>query len=207
MEYPLPLPRKTLSALALGMLLSACIDPQRQAPDVASLDKDGLIPTQLEAPSEKQQKDACWAQDTQPAIIQTVTNQVLIQPATYDDDDTLLTRAVYGTETKQDILRTRAEAWFQTTCPEFIDQAYTATLQRALTVRGYYKGTITGEMNAETRAAIEHYQTQRGLESEMLSLAAAKQLGVAAYGRPKVDKAEEVEVEETEVAIATDVDE
>ncbi|MEP2784219.1 MAG: peptidoglycan-binding domain-containing protein [Pseudoruegeria sp.] len=180
--------KTAMTSLAIFSFLVACGPPQRQTVYVAQLDKDGLIPTQLTAPTATQKNIACWAQDTQPAIVQTKTKQVLLEPATFDTDDTLLTQAVYGTETRQDILRERAEAWFQTTCDAYIDQTYIATAQRALTVRGYYTETITGEMNAATLEAIKDYQTKRGLESTTLSLAAAQQLGVAAYGRPPVSE-------------------
>ena len=91
--------------------------------------------------------------------------------------------AVYVTQTRQDILRERAEVWFRTPCAAEKDLAFIATVQRALTVRGYYKGPITGTLDAPTRAAIKAYQTPRGLESATLSLEAARQLGAAAYGR------------------------
>jgi peptidoglycan hydrolase-like protein with peptidoglycan-binding domain len=39
---------------------------------------------------------------------------------------------------------------------------------------------ITGEMNPETAEAVRRFQAERGLDSPVLSLAAARELGLAA---------------------------
>ncbi|WP_261193605.1 peptidoglycan-binding domain-containing protein [Pseudoruegeria sp. SHC-113] len=169
-------------ALALAGLTAACVEPERRQVAVTAANTAALIPTQTDAP-DTADTGTCWAQDTQPALIQTTTEQVQIAPAKYDEAGTLTAPAVYGTQTRQDILRERAEVWFRTPCAAELDLRFLATVQRALTVRGYYKGPITGTLDSQTRAAIKAYQTPRGLESATLSLEAARQLGVAAYGR------------------------
>ncbi|SLN16828.1 Putative peptidoglycan binding domain protein [Pseudoruegeria aquimaris] len=174
--------RRPVAALAALALLAGCVEPERRQVAVAAADTTGSIRTRTQAP-DAEGDGQCWTQDTQPAIIQTITEQVLVSPARYDDDDTLLSPATYGTQTRQEILRERAEVWFRTPCPPELTVPFVATVQRALTVRGYYTGPINGQLDGPTRAAIKAYQTPRGLESQTLSLDAARQLGVAAYGR------------------------
>jgi len=57
---------------------------------------------------------------------------------------------------------------------------FTATLQRALKARGFYLLPLTGVMDGPTRDAIRRYQHSRGLDSDHLSLAAARELGIVA---------------------------
>jgi len=54
-----------------------------------------------------------------------------------------------------------------------------ASLQRALTARGLYGGQINGMMDRATRHAVRGYQAPLGLDSGILSLAAARKLGLA----------------------------
>ena len=93
-------------------------------------------------------------------------------------DGTVTAPAIYKTETVQRIVREREENWFETPCPEEMTKDFVASLQRALAVRGYYVWQVTGEMDPRTRAAIRRYQQPQGLDSGILSLAAAQQLGL-----------------------------
>ena len=60
-----------------------------------------------------------------------------------------------------------------------------SSVQRALSVRGLYRGPITGQMDSPTRAAIRKFQKPQGLDSGILSTAAARKLGLIAMERPK----------------------
>jgi len=122
----------------------------------------------------------CWGKDVTPAIIETVTHQVMLQPAEVRADGTVTGPAIYRTETRQDIVRERKETWFLTPCPTAMTPEFIASVQRALTARGLYKGNISGEMNASTRAGVRRYQKPQGLDSGILSLAAARKLGLVA---------------------------
>lgn len=123
---------------------------------------------------------SCWGKHVTPAIIETVTHQVLLQPAQVLVDGTVLHPAVYKTETLQDIIRERREIWFLVPCEINLTPDFIASVQRALTARGLYTGSITGEMNAGTRAAVRRFQKPQGLDSGILSLAAARKLGLVA---------------------------
>lgn len=66
--------------------------------------------------------------------------------------------------------------WFETPC-EDVD---IASLQRALAARDLLDGRADGVQGPATRKAVQAYQTQYGLGSETLSLAAARSLGIVA---------------------------
>ncbi|MEC8794994.1 MAG: peptidoglycan-binding domain-containing protein, partial [Pseudomonadota bacterium] len=97
------------------------------------------------------------------------------------DDGTVISPALYRTETLQRIVRERRETWFETPCPEVQDSEFLASLQRALKARGYHVGPVTGTYDWLTRRAVQTYQKEQGLDSATLSLAAARQLGLVAY--------------------------
>lgn len=104
-----------------------------------------------------------------------------MQPAQVTVDGRVIAPALYKTETQQRIVRERREIWFETPCDSQMDAEFIATLQRALQARGYYRGPISGEINAATKRAVRKYQAAQGLDSGILSMAAARQLGIVAY--------------------------
>ncbi len=76
------------------------------------------------------------------------------------------------------------DIWFETPCPDALDMEFIATLQRALKARGLYDGEIDGTLGTGTRKAIQTYQAAHGLDSDVLALDTARQLGLIAYPRP-----------------------
>nr|WP_290559092.1 peptidoglycan-binding domain-containing protein [Aestuariivita sp.] len=153
-------------------------------PDVAALrEPDLAFLTQVAPPGAE--PGTCWGKTTTPAIIETVTEQVMLQPAEVSTDGTVLQPAIYKTETRQAIVRERKETWFQTPCPTDMTPEFIRSVQRALAARDVYSGAISGEMDARTRAAVRRFQKPQGLDSGILSLAAARQLGLAEI-RPEI---------------------
>jgi len=126
------------------------------------------------------QPGTCWGQDETPAVIETVTEQVVVQPA----DGTAGTPAVYKTETQQKIVKQRKPTWFETPCEYQLTPEFNTSLQRALKARGHYRGPINGEMDGRTKAAIRAYQKPQGLDSAKISLAAARQMGLSPVELP-----------------------
>ncbi|MEL6689875.1 MAG: peptidoglycan-binding domain-containing protein [Pseudomonadota bacterium] len=124
--------------------------------------------------------DQCWGSITTPAVVETVTEDILLQPAEIGDDGTIRSAPVYKSETRQAIIRERQDVWFETPCEDEMTSEFIASVQRALSVRGLFGGTVTGVMDARTRAAIRAYQEPQGLNSAILSSAAARQLGLVA---------------------------
>ncbi|TDK43100.1 peptidoglycan-binding domain-containing protein [Antarcticimicrobium luteum] len=171
-------PRIVLSALALAGLV-ACGGP---AADLAALGEPEVTRQIQEAPPGAP-PGTCWGKHVSPAVIETVTEQILLQPAEVHADGTVTRPAVYKTETVQKIVRERRETWFETPCAQDLTPEFLASLQRALAVRGHFKGAVTGQMDARTRAAVRRYQKPQGLDSGILSLAAARKLGLVAVER------------------------
>jgi hypothetical protein len=124
-------------------------------------------------------KGACWGSDVTPMIIETVTEQQLVVPEKQDAVGNVLEPAIFRTKTVQRIVQDRSEIWFRTPCREELTVAYVATLQRALKARGLLPYPVSGVFDAPTAAAIRSFQADRGLDSPILSLAAAKELGLA----------------------------
>ena len=166
-------PRLALAAL---VALAACdmAPPSGREADVTRLFQ--------EAP-EGAAAGTCWGRMTTPAVFETVTEQILVQPATWNTDGTPASPPIYRTETRQSILRERVDSWFERPCDAVMTEEFVASLQRALAARGAYVGPITGMMDARTQAAVRAFQREDGIDSGMISLAAARRLGLVAVPR------------------------
>jgi hypothetical protein len=122
----------------------------------------------------------CWGKDVTPAVIETVTEQIRLNDEIRDESGKITSPASYKTDTHQRMVQDTREVWFRTPCPESLTVNFTATLQRALKARALYLAPVTGEMNPETAEAIRRFQAERGFDSPVLSLAAARELGILA---------------------------
>lgn len=129
----------------------------------------------------------CWGMDVAPAIIETVTDRILVQPAEVLGDGTVVSDPVYKLETRQAIVQERHELWFETPCDDQLTPDFVASVQRALAARGLYHGTINGELDARTRRAIRRFQAPQGIDSSVLSLAAARKMGLVTVERSEAD--------------------
>jgi hypothetical protein len=109
-----------------------------------------------------------------------VTEQVLVSEEVRDASGAVIQPATFRTRTQQRMVQDREEIWFRAPCPDLQTVQFIASLQRALKARGLYVLPITGEMNPETAEAVRRFQAERGLDSPVLSLAAARELGLAA---------------------------
>ena len=121
----------------------------------------------------------CWAHDLIPAVYETTTEQSLASPEKRDAEGKVVTPATYKSVSRVRVLQDRRDIWFTSPCPEEMTPEFLATLQRALKARGYYLQDLTGVMDAATTEALRRYQADHGLDSPLLSRAAAQQLGVA----------------------------
>lgn len=166
-------------ALVMLALLAGCTPggaPMPDAPQSADL-ADEIVRLNRPGPPAKPE-GACWESDVTPAVIETVTEQVVVAPEVRGADGVVMTPAAYRTDTQTRILRDREEVWFRAPCPADYTLEFVATLQRALKARGYYLLDLTGQLDAGTRDAVRRYQADRGLDSARLSLAAARELGL-----------------------------
>lgn len=161
--------------LALGLAACAPVMPPVIAPMITpglALDSRDTAPDPV--PGE------CWHHLRQPALYETVTKQVLATPEIRNPDGSIRQHATFRSDTHQRQIRPRQEIWFRIPCPE--DGAgtagFNASLQRALKARGLYGGAVNGEYDALTAAGVRHYQALNGLDTPVLSLAAAQALGL-----------------------------
>lgn len=129
----------------------------------------------------------CYAKDTTPAVVDVITERVFVAPASYNDDGTLYAPERYKTITKPVIVEPRREVQFETPCPHLLTPSRTATLQRALKARGYYRGQVTAEMDFGTKTAIRKFQKERGTDSSYLTMQTAQLLGVIEYRRDELN--------------------
>ncbi|WP_417241517.1 peptidoglycan-binding domain-containing protein [Celeribacter sp.] len=179
---PPPTPRR-IPALLLGVVACAALGAcQTISPDTGT---QVLRARDAQSAPPGADPDSCYGRTVTPAIIESVTEQVLVQPPQIGSDGSISYPAVYRTETRQEIVRERHELWFETLCDEELTLEFIASVQRALAARNYFSGTATGRMDRPTRAAIRAYQKDQGVDSEVLSLAAARKLGLKAVARTR----------------------
>lgn len=159
------LPRACLPALLV--LLAACAAPQ-------------LPEDEAPLPTETAADGSCWAREHVPAIYEQVAGEVLVVQAEIAEDGTVLRAPIYRRTQVPKLVRPRGELRFEAPCPAQMTPEFIASVQRALAARGHFAGSVTGEMDAPTRAALRRYQSARGLDSGQLSLETAKALGLVA---------------------------
>ena len=128
----------------------------------------------------------CWDTDVIPAVIETETVQSLVSPEQRDAAGQITSPASYRSVSKLRIVQDRSSVWFRVPCLDLQDAAFWATVQRALKARGYFLSPVTGQSDAETSEAVRRFQATRGLDSKILSLAAAQELGLVALPRDQL---------------------
>ena len=156
--------------------LTACVSPTGPAaPEGATLLAQGEGPPDAV-------DGACYGKDVTPAVVEVVTEQVLIEPAKFASDGSVIAPAAYSTNTHQRIVQERREFFFEVPCAATMTPGFIASIQRALKARGIYRGAITGELTPRTQKAIRTFQLP-GFNSSILTMDSARRLGLIAYGR------------------------
>jgi hypothetical protein len=165
---------------ALPLILAGCGDPR---PAVTGPALPAFIAAEIETGAD----GLCYGRDISPAIIETQVAQVLDAPPVLAEDGTVLSPAVYSSVTRQVMVREREEVAFETLCPPAYSVDFVQTLQRALAVRGFYTGPVTGLMDAATGEAVRNFQRADGPDSPLLSISAARALGIVALSQDQLD--------------------
>ena len=179
--------RRSAPTAAVALILLAACEAALPVPGIGEPDVIQLRGT----PPPGSPAGACWGREAQPAVVETVTEQVMLQPAQVRADGTVEAPAIYKTETRQAIVSERKELWFRTPCEAELTPDVISSLQRALQARGLYSGAINGEMDRPTRRGVRKYQAPLGLDSGILSLAAARKLGLSVVDTPTDPTAED----------------
>jgi hypothetical protein len=163
------------STLLGALMLSACLQSE-------SISEQGVIVGNGLAPAGAP-PGTCWGKIPTPAVVETVTEQILVNPAKTNPDGSIASLPVYRSESRQQIVTPRTDRWFEIPCPPDFTVEFVSTLQRALQVRGQYTGPVTGNLDAATRAAVLAVQSAAGLPSDVLSIETARELGIVAAMR------------------------
>lgn len=172
------LARHFVPGLALLAALAGCTPSGPSAPPEPQL--GGEIETAADG--------RCYGRDIAPAVIETQTAHDLVAPESRGQDGALVSPATYQTVTRQVIVRERQEVAFETLCPPAYSASFVASLQRALLARGYYRGAPDGILDDATRRAIQDFQRGAGPDSPLLSLAAARRLGLVALSAEELER-------------------
>ena len=166
-----------LGPCLLLVALAACNPGQPHEPAAGPSLRAEVITVQPEPPRNPP-AGQCWTNDTIPAVIETDTQQKLVTPETRDASGRMVRPAVWQTVTKLRMVQQSARVWFRVPCPQVETTDFWSSVQRALKARGLYLQDVTGENDAATGAAVRRYQAGHGLDSPILSLAAAQDLGL-----------------------------
>ena len=110
----------TITALLGAGLLSACLQNQTVS-EQGVVFGSGLAPAGA-APG------TCWGKIPTPAVIETVTEQILVTPAKTNPDGTLASLPVYREESRQQIMTPRTDRWFEIPCPPAFTVEFVSTL-------------------------------------------------------------------------------
>ncbi len=165
--------------------LSACMEPDvTRAPTAPGSDPvvDPIGPLAHPATVDAS-TGTCYARTITPALIETVTEQVIV-PEVLGSDGAVVSPATFRTDTRQEILRERREVEFETPCNSILTPPFIASVQRALIARGYYDGPISGQLDTKTSAAIERFQiAEDDVHTSTLTLKTARNLGLVAVPR------------------------
>jgi len=160
-------------ALAAVLTLSACAEN-------GVVTSSNIDPISLATAPPGAALGTCWGKTVSPAVVETVSHKVLLQPAQISSDGRIQAPPIYKTEEMQHVVQPRQEDWFQVPCAAQMTPDFIASVQRALEARGYYRGPISAQMDMRTRAAVRRYQQAQGFDSAVLSTAAARKLGLIA---------------------------
>ncbi len=161
------------SILAVALTVAACAAPL-DAPAPAALPAGRSLPLTV-GPDGR-----CSAGVEIPAVIETVTEQAILPAADQTGSD-----AAVRTVTRSRVVQDRQRRMVEVVCPEQLDAALVASLQRALIARGALDGPASGLLDGPTLAALQAYQTDLGLpETSLLTRQAAVALGLVAL-RPE----------------------
>ncbi|MEO1777486.1 MAG: peptidoglycan-binding domain-containing protein [Pseudomonadota bacterium] len=171
MSYPVPI------ALAALVTLAACAG-------VDTPTRSNIDPVSLASAPPGAAPGTCWDKTVAPAVVETQSRRVELQPAQISSDGRVQSPPIYKTEAQQIVVQPRRENWFEIPCTAVLTPDFVASLQRALQARGYYNGPATGEIDLRTRQAIHRYQRSEGFDNPTLTVAAARKLGLIAVEQP-----------------------
>jgi len=179
--FPLATPIAAIAALALA----GCETTSQGG--VTRGAQGYTIPTVAASAAPESRDGTCWGQLPGTPVTKLVEQTILVEEAVVDASGAELSPAIYRVVTAPKTISTTKGRWFERVCDAELNANLIMTLQRALAVRAFYGGPVTGKLDAQTRASIRLYQQERGLDSDVLSLATARQLGLVPVALPPTE--------------------
>ena len=158
--------------IVLGLGLAAC----GAAPEAPMIEPEPIVIRQADI--ETRADGRCFALDPGPLRDELVVERVLVVPEVTDANGTVTQPAIYKDVEKTVQVPVREPERFEVVCPQNFSQGFVASIQRALSVRGAYSGTINGLLDDGTRDAILAYQTGLGRRSANLAIETAQSFGL-----------------------------
>jgi len=169
--------RRAGLALASALILAACANAPDSETTRADLG-DEVVITDFTLGPPGARPGACYGKDVTPAVIEQVSEKILVAEPEFGPEGNIITPAKYEERTTQQLVTGREEIYFETPCPPRWTPDFIASVQRALKARGIYKGAVSGDLDQATRQAIRSFQLQTGLNSGILSTENARALGL-----------------------------
>ncbi|OIP83475.1 MAG: hypothetical protein AUK37_07240 [Rhodobacterales bacterium CG2_30_65_12] len=168
---------------AAGLVLAGCLAAPAAETNRADLG-DEIVITDFTLGPPGARPGACYGKDVTPAVIEQVTERVLIAPPRIGPEGNVIAPARYDEKVSHQVLKGREEIYFETPCPPRWTPDFIASVQRALAARGLYRGPISGNLDDATRSAVRTFQLQNGLNSAILSTESARALGLVEVDLP-----------------------
>ena len=111
----------------------------------------------------------------EPALFKTVEKRVLVEP---ERPEYKIVPAQFETITSTHVVQPERLEWRRILCNTNVTPATIASIQRALSSKGYKVGPIDGQLGARTMQAINSYQLNNGLASRGITYETLGHLGV-----------------------------
>jgi hypothetical protein len=169
--------RPATGLVLAAVALSACAGSTGEDVTRADLGEEVVI-TDFTLGPPGARPGACYGKDVTPAVIEQVTERVLVEEAEIGPGGNIITPAKYEERVSHEVVTGRDVIFFETPCPPRWTPEFIASVQRALGARGIYRGEASGTLDHATRQAIRAYQVQNGLNSGILSVENARALGL-----------------------------
>jgi hypothetical protein len=162
--------------LVAALALASCATPGAETTRADLGDEVVITDFTLGPPGAR--PGACYGKDVTPAVIEQITERILVSPPEIAPGGNIITPATYEEKVSHEVVKGRKEIFFETPCPPRWTPDFIASVQRALSARGEYRGKVTGTLDDNTRQAIRTFQLRNGLNSGILSIESARDLGL-----------------------------
>lgn len=154
------------------IVLSACAAPSQAPP--AALGDIALSGISTDS------SGRCFARQDGETETTVVTETIEVVPEVKDRNGVVTSPAIFRSVTRPQTVQVTQGEPFQIVCPQVYTSDFVSTLQRALIVRRAYTGPVSGVMDATTQAAVQAFQQPMGIDSPLLSIRVARDLGIVA---------------------------